>query len=263
MPVYFNWIYWAHWTKPQLLTFYRKWNVRTSFSLFRTQGQHQGDHLYKLLSCQLYNRLLNVQLFSFHTVIVHVGGERSGRNDLAKAECSRLLCLWPLQPQPSRNNTFVNHLEGLGWFNARGCSLSLRWDRSVNSPPSPALQDHDRTKPDLFWMPGWWEPLALRLPGRRCCRDAGPASLPFPLPQVFINKHKLVIKGFLCLGTFLNWHLGPYSSKNSHWFVLEHRLRKPSGTGDIFAAWCSSDAWQFQGNFVTLKQHYRCVFNWP
>lgn len=74
-----------------------------------------GNHPCKSLSCQLNNRLLSVQLFSFHTVIVHVGGEKSGRNDLTKAECSRWhRLLQSLQPQSSRNNTFVTALKARG-----------------------------------------------------------------------------------------------------------------------------------------------------
>lgn len=92
--------------------------------------------------------------------------------------------------------------------------------------------------------------------------DPPPSLSPHPSQLLSLLISKLVIKVCSCC-TFLNWHLGPYSSKNSHWSMLEHRLSKPSGTSCIFAVWCSSDTWQFQHNFLTLKQHYQCVSNWP
>lgn len=125
----------------------------------------------------------------------------------------------------------------------------------------------------LSCPPGLGQDKARFIQGaRNCCPSAhlgaGAAEIldtslsPQPSQLLSLLISKLVIKVCSCC-TFLNWHLGPYSSKNSHWSVLEHRLSKPSGTSCIFAVWCSSDTWQFQHNFVTLKQHYRRVFNCP
>lgn len=91
----------------------------------------------------------------------------------------------------------------------------------MNQPPSPALQDHNGTEPDLFWMPGIAGPLpvwAQVLQG--CVPPSSPQEeklLKPLLKSLSISKEQeLVIKVCLCLGTFLNWRLGPYHSKNSH-----------------------------------------------
>lgn len=73
-----------------------------------------GSHPCKSLSCQLNNRLLNVQLFSFHTVTVHAGREKSGRNDLTKAECQVALSLATPTSVIPQEHFCCYCLEGLG-----------------------------------------------------------------------------------------------------------------------------------------------------
>lgn len=167
-------------------------------------------------------------------------------------------CLWPLQPQPSHSYTFVNAWKTLSDLmmvtTVCNCNGTDLWTNH------PLLPSRIRTRQSRVYS-GCQELLHLGA-GAAEIRDTHPSLSSHPSQLLPLLISKLVIKVCSCC-TFLNWHLGPYSSRNSHWSVLEHRLSKPSGTSAVFAAWCSSDTSQFQNNFVTLKQHYQCVFSWP
>lgn len=123
-------------------------------------------------------------------------------------------CLWPLQPQPSHNNTSGNVWKTLGDLmlvatvchcNGQICELT-----TLSCPPGSG-QDKARFIKDA----------------RSCCSTAhlgaGAAEIwdphsslsPHPSQLLVLLISKLVIKVCSCC-TFLNWHLGPYSSENSH-----------------------------------------------
>lgn len=147
-----------------------------------------GSHPCKSLSCQLNNRLLNVQLFSFHTVIVHTGREKSGRNDLTKAERSRLHCLWLLRPQSSRKNTSaVTALKALG--DLMPVATVCHCDGTDLWTNDPSVPFRIMTGQSQIYL-GCRELLVLHPPGCGYCRDAGPTPFTIPLPQpasVFID----------------------------------------------------------------------------
>lgn len=188
MPVYFNWIYWALWTKPQLLTFSVKWNVRTSFSTFGAQGKCGGDHPLLLMGATHVNPFhvsstigcLMSNYFHFIQLLFTLEEKKVGGMIWLK-QSARLHCLWLLRPQSSRKNTsVVTALKALGDLmpvaTVCHCDGTDLW---TNDPSVPFRIMTGRSQIYL----GCRELLVFHPPGRRYCRDAGPTPFTIPLPQ--------------------------------------------------------------------------------